>query len=103
MSLINGNNNNFDEVVLKNDKTVLVDFNATWCGPCRMLSPIIEELSEEKKDVDFVSIDCDEEGDLAMEYGVMSIPCLIVFKNGKEVNREVGFRSKEDVESMLGE
>ena len=103
MSIITGNNENFDEVVLKSDKKVLVDFNATWCGPCRMLAPLIEELSEERKDIQFVSVDCDENEDLAREYGVMSIPCLIVFENGKEVNRDIGFRSKEDLESMLGE
>ena len=93
----------FDTEVLKSDKTVLVDFNATWCGPCRMLSPIIDEIAEERKDIKVVSIDVDENQDLAANYGIMSIPCLVMFKNGKEVRREVGFRTKEELEEMLGE
>ena len=93
----------FDKEVLKSDKKVLVDFNATWCGPCRMLAPIIEEIKEERKDIKVLSIDVDDETDLAREYGIMSIPCLIIFENGKEINRAVGFKSKEDIEEMLGE
>ena len=93
----------FEKEVLKSDKKVLVDFNATWCGPCRMLAPIIEQIKEERKDIKVLSIDVDEEEDLAREYGIMSIPCLIVFENGKEINRSVGFMPKEDVEELIGE
>ena len=94
---------NFEKEVLKSDKKVLVDFNATWCGPCRMLAPIIEEIKEERKDIKVLSIDVDDEEDLAREYGIMSIPCLIVFEKGKEINRAVGFMPKESIEEMLGE
>ena len=102
MSVINGNESNFEKEVLKSKEKVLVDFNATWCGPCRMVGPIIEELSEEKKDVKFVSIDVDEEENLSMEYGVMSIPCLVLFESGKEIDRRVGFLSKEELEEFIG-
>lgn len=103
MSVIKCKNDDFVEVVLKSDKPVLVDFNATWCGPCRMLEPIIEELSEENDKYKFVSIDVDEAEDLAREYGIFSIPCLIVFKSGKEVNRNVGFMNKDELEKVLGD
>ena len=91
----------FEKEVLKSDKKVLVDFNATWCGPCRMLAPIIEEIGEERKDIKVISIDVDENEELAREYGIFSIPCLIVFANGKEINRSVGY--KDSVLEMLGE
>ncbi len=103
MAIINGKKENFESEVLKSKETVLVDFNATWCGPCKMLAPILEELSDERRDVKFVSIDTDEEDELSSEYGIMSIPCLILFKDGKEVNRSVGFMSKEDLNSFIGE
>ena len=80
---------------------VLVDFNADWCGPCQMLKPVIEQLSEEKKDLKIVSVNIDNEEDLTREYGVMSIPCLIVFEDGKEIKRKVGFQNKEAIESLL--
>jgi thioredoxin 1 len=103
MAVIECNGEKFESVVLKSEKPVLVDFNATWCGPCRMMAPVLEELSNENDKFDFVAIDVDEEQDLAAEYGVMSIPCLVVFKDGKEVIRNVGFISKEELESMLGD
>ncbi|MBR4178553.1 MAG: thioredoxin [Bacilli bacterium] len=93
----------FEKEVLKSDKKVLVDFNATWCGPCRMLAPIIEEIGEERKDIKVISIDVDENEELAREYGIFSIPCLIVFANGKEINRSVGYKDKDSVLEMLGE
>ena len=101
MSVINVNNDNFDSEVLKGKK-VLVDFNATWCGPCRMMGPVIEELSEEMKNIKFVSIDVDDNEELASKYGVLSIPCLVLFENGSEVNRSVGFISKEELKDTLG-
>jgi len=101
MSVISGNINNFEKEVINSDKKVLVDFNASWCGPCRMLAPIVEEISE-RKDIKVVSIDVDEEENLAQEYGVSSIPCLVVFKDGKEINRNVGFIQKDEIEDMLG-
>ena len=101
MSVIKGSNDNFENEVLKGDK-VLVDFNATWCGPCKMLGPIVEELSDEVKDVKFVSVDVDEEEDLSKNYDIYTIPCLVLFENGKEVKRNVGFISKEDLEEFIG-
>ena len=91
----------FEEVVLKSEKPVLVDFNATWCGPCRMLKPILEEVAEEREDVTTVGIDIDQNMDMAEEYGVFSIPCLILFKDGAEADRSVGLVPKEQVLSLL--
>ena len=102
MSVINGSKDNFDSEVLKREKKVLVDFNATWCGPCKMLAPVIEEISDEVKDVKFVSVDVDDEEELAEEYGVSTIPCLVLFDNGKEVSRNIGFMPKDEIKSILG-
>lgn len=102
MSVINGSKDNFEKEVLKSEKKVLVDFNATWCGPCKMMGPVIEELSEEMKNIKFVSVDVDDEDELAETYGVSSIPCLVLFENGKEVSRNVGFMPKDELENVLG-
>ena len=90
--------NEFENIVLKSKEKVLVDFYATWCGPCRMLRPVLESIANDKK---IVSIDVDEAENLAREYGVMSIPCLILFQDGKEINRSVGLKSKSEIEGML--
>ena len=103
MNVIECNDDNFDSIVLKSDKPVLVDFNATWCGPCRMMAPIIEELSNENDKYKFVSVDVDEASELAEKYSISSIPCLVVIKDGKEEKRNIGFISKEELESMLGD
>ena len=103
MSVIKGTKHNFEEMVLKSEKPVLVDFNATWCGPCKMLAPVLDELSGETDKFNVVAVDVDENEDLASTYGVYSIPCLVVFKNGEEVNRSVGFIPKEDIEKLVGE
>lgn len=103
MSVIEGSDNTFEKEVLKSDKKVLVDFNAEWCGPCRMLKPFIEEISNEKEDIKVVSINVDESPDVSREYGIMSIPCLILFKDGKEVKRSVGFMPKDDLEDFINE
>ncbi len=92
----------FEEVVLKSEKPVLVDFNATWCGPCRMLKPTLEQLAAERSDVTVVGVDIDENMDLAEEYGVFSIPCLVLFKDGAEVDRSVGLVPRESIEQLLG-
>lgn len=91
------NNQNFEEVVLKSDKLVVVDFFATWCGPCQMLSPVLEEISHELADVTIVKVDVDEAPQLAEKYGVFSIPNVVMIKDGKEIDRFVGFSSKEVV------
>ena len=95
------NENQFKSVVLESDKPVLVDFFATWCGPCRQMSPILDQVSEERSDVKIVKVDVDENQNLASEYGVMSIPTLIYFKSGKAVSQAVGARSKASLEMML--
>lgn len=87
---------NFQKEVVEAKEIVIVDFYADWCGPCRMMAPIIEELSKEKKEVKFVKINVDENPELASQYQVFSIPTFVVFKNGQVVHQFVGVKSKED-------
>ncbi len=97
------NLNNFENEVIKSDKQVLVDFNADWCGPCQMLKPILSELSEERSDTKIVSVNIDNEEELATKYNVVSIPCLVLFKDGKELSRSIGLKPKEEIKKLLGE
>lgn len=97
MSVTNVKKSTFESEVLKSEKPVIVDFWATWCGPCRMLSPIVDEAAEETDAIKFCKINVDEEPDLASQFKVMTIPTLIVFKDGQEVKRNVGVISKEEV------
>ena len=99
--VITVNSENFETEVLKSEKTVLIDFYADWCGPCKMLSPIVEEYANENEDIKVVKINVDEEQDLAVEYGVMSIPTLIVIKNRQEANRAVGLISKDEINNLV--
>ena len=92
---------NFESVVLKSDKTVLLDFWASWCGPCMMMSPIIDEIAEENENIVVGKVNVDEQGDLAAEFGIMSIPTFMIFKNGEAVDTVVGTRSKEDILALL--
>ena len=90
-------NGNFEEEVLKSEKTVLVDFFATWCGPCAMVAPILKEIAEENSDIKVAKIDVDENMELAQKYKVSVIPTLMVFKNGEVVKTSVGEQSKEQI------
>ncbi len=92
---------NFDEIVLQSDKPVLVDFWAEWCGPCRMVSPIVDEIAEEREDIVVGKINVDEQGELAVRFGVMSIPTLLVFKGGEIAQTAVGARPKADILALL--
>lgn len=92
---------NFDEEVLNYKGKVLVDFWAEWCGPCMMLGPIIEEVSEEVDDVKFCKVNCDEARDVALQFGIMTIPNLLVFENGEQVNQSIGYIEKEDVLELI--
>lgn len=103
MAAIDVNKANFDTEVAQADTPVLVDFWATWCGPCRMVSPIVEELADELGGaVKVTKVNVDEEPELASQFGVMSIPTLILFKNGEVSAKAVGARPKEDIRRQLG-
>lgn len=101
MSVINLTADNFDEEVLLSDKIVLVDFFAVWCGPCRMVSPVVDEIAEEREDVKVCKVNVDEQPGLAERFSVSSIPALMVFKDGKAVRSEVGAMPKQAILSML--
>ena len=92
---------NFEEEVIKSDKPVLVDFWATWCGPCRMIAPIVEQIAEENTEIKVCKVDVDDQPELTSSFGIQSIPTLIVFKNGEIANKAVGARSKEAILEML--
>ena len=101
MSAININQKNFREEVMNSERPVLLDFWAPWCGPCRRVVPIVEEIARERADVKVGKINVEEEPELAMEFGVMSIPTLMVMENGKIVNRAQGARPKQAILAML--
>ena len=101
MGVIKISEESFKKEVLEESRTVLVDFYADWCGPCKMLSPIMEEVAKENEDAKFVKINVDEAQELAIEYDIMSIPTIVVIKDGKEVNRTVGLVDKAEIRAML--
>ena len=101
MAILNITKDNFDELVLRNPKPVLLDFWAVWCGPCRMVAPIVEEIAGERSDVTLGKINVDEEMELAMRFGIVSIPTLIVMKNGQPAAKMVGYRPKADILKLL--
>lgn len=95
MEIIHGNENNFNDIV--QGELVLVDFFATWCGPCRMLGSVLEELAEERSNITVAKIDVDESASLAKNYGIMSVPTLLLFKDGKLIDQRSGFMPKEEL------
>ncbi len=101
MSVIHATNQNFNEIVLESNVPVLVDFFATWCGPCRMIAPLLEEIAAEHSEYKIVKIDVDEEPDLATRFGIMSIPTLMVFKNGELVSTTMGAQPKAKLLALL--
>ena len=101
MASININDHNFTVEVMESDKPVLLDFWASWCGPCRMVLPLVEEIAEKRQDIKVCKINVDEQPELASRFDVMTIPTLVVMKAGKEVSRVSGIRSKEAIEEML--
>jgi len=101
MAIVHITKENFQELVHSNPQPVLLDFWATWCGPCRMIAPMLEEIAAEREDILVGKIDVDSEMELAVQFGIVSIPTLIVMKNGEVVNKAVGYMSKSNIEALL--
>lgn len=101
MAIVNITKDNFEEEVLKSDKTVLVDFWADWCAPCKMLAPVVDQIAEEHSEIKVGKVNIDVEADLAIDYKVMSIPTLLVFKSGEIANQSIGVISKSDILDLL--
>ena len=101
MSVIAITKENFTAAVLENEKPVLLDFYATWCGPCRMVSPLVDEIAEEHPEFTVGKIDVDAEGELAAQFGIVSIPTLVAMKDGKVVRQTVGYAPKEELLAMM--
>lgn len=101
MTIVEVNKDNFEDEVLKSDIPVLADFNAEWCGPCRSMKPMLEELAETNPGYKIVSIDIDAEDELAEDYEVSSIPCLVAFRDGEEVKRSVGLISRDAIAELM--
>lgn len=102
MSVVKLTTENFEQEVLQSSQTVLVDFYADWCGPCKMMSPVIDEIAKERTDIKVGKLNIDEEMEVAQKYRVMSIPTFIVFKNGEAVQKDMGAKPKNAVLEMLG-
>ena len=102
MTALNITTNNFNAEIMNSDKPVLIDFFATWCGPCKMVSPIVDQLAEENADIKVCKINIDEQSELASAFGVMSIPTLVALKDGKEITRTVGAVPKSNILKMFG-
>ena len=103
MSAISVNKENFQDIVVKAERKVLLDFWAPWCGPCRMVLPVVEEIAEEREDIVVGKVNVDEQPELANQFGVSTIPTLIVFEGGQEIRRSVGAKNKKAILSMIDE
>ena len=101
MSVLHATMENFEKEILQADKPVLIDFWATWCGPCKMIAPIVEEIAAEREDIIVGKIDVDQEMELAVQFGITSIPTLIVMKSGEKTASMVGYRPKADILKLL--
>ena len=101
MSVINLTDLNFEQEVMQSDKPVLIDFFATWCGPCTMVSPLVDEIAQERSDIKVCKVDVDDQGELASEFGVSSIPMLVVLKKGQITAKSVGAMPKEDILALV--
>ncbi len=101
MAVINLTQRDFEQEVMRSDKPVLIDFFATWCGPCSMVSPIVDEIAQERSDIKVCKVDVDEQGELAAAFGVSSIPTLVVFKNGKITAKQIGALPKPGILALL--
>ena len=101
MKVIEVTAENFEAEVLRSDKPVIADFYADWCGPCRMMRPVLDQLAAERDDIKIVSVNVDDEDELAANYGISSIPCLIAFKGGRETGRNIGLAGKDAVLNLI--
>jgi thioredoxin 1 len=101
MAVVNIDSDNFEEEVIKSEKKVLIDFYADWCGPCKMIGPVVEELANENADIKVVKVNVDDNSQIAAKYQVMSIPTLIVIENGQVVNQSVGLISKSEILDLI--
>lgn len=99
-NVITGTKENFNELIAQ-DKVTIVDFWAEWCGPCRMLGPILDSVAKERTDIQVVKVDVDSNSELSTQYGIRSIPAVFVFKNGEQINKFVGVKSKEDILKLI--
>ena len=103
MSVLHIGKANFEELVLKSEKKVLLDFWAPWCGPCKMIAPFVEEIAEEREDIVVGKVNVDDEVELAIQFGITSIPTLVVMEKGEKVTQALGYRPKESILKLLGE
>lgn len=101
MAILKLTGENFEQEVMKSEQPVLIDFWATWCGPCQMIAPVVDKIAEEMKSVKICKVNIDEQPELAQQFRVMSIPTLVVVKDGKVVNNSIGFQQKADIVAML--